>query len=235
MNYCILNGMSSSLVDGLVIQELPPISKPLMRTEVVQIDGRDGDIVNKLGYSAYDKEMSIGLAWNYDIDSVIAYFASEGQVTFSNEPDKYYRYQIIEQIDFERLVRFRTATVTFHVQPFKYSIVEQPLVKQFSESDAKTMTIGSYGNVKAKPQITIAGSGTIVLSLNGVEAFTITLGTNESITLDVENMEASQGSILRNRLVLGDYSNLELRTGSNTLTWTGSVSEISISKYSRWI
>lgn len=123
-NTITLNGQISSEITGLIIQELPPISKPLIRTEVEEIDGRDGDIVTALGYSAYDKEISVGVHGDYDINEIIAYFNSEGVVTFSNEPDKYYNYQITQQIDFERLVRYRTATVTFHCQPFKYSTTE---------------------------------------------------------------------------------------------------------------
>ncbi len=124
MSYIILNGVRSSLIKGLLIQSLPPISKPLIRTQVQTIDGRDGDIVTKLGYSAYDKTMTIGLFGDYDIDQVIEYFNSEGTVIFSNEPGKFYEYQILNQIDFEKLLRFKTATVTFHVQPFKYSAVD---------------------------------------------------------------------------------------------------------------
>lgn len=131
-NYIILNGKNSNEINGLLIQELPPISKPLIRTEVEEIDGRDGDIVTPLGYSAYDKEFTIGLYKDFDINEVAAYFNSEGTVIFSNEPDKYYYYQITAQIDFERLVRYRTATVTMHCQPFKYSATEQPITEDVS-------------------------------------------------------------------------------------------------------
>ena len=123
-NYCILNGIYSNELTGLLVSSLPPISKPLMRTQIETIDGRDGDIVTNLGYSAYDKQMEIGLYGDYDIDEIIAFFASEGTVTFSNEPDKYYHYTIVDQIDFERLVRYRKATVTFHCQPYKYDATE---------------------------------------------------------------------------------------------------------------
>lgn len=123
-NYIILNDQNSNSISGLLIQSLAPISKPLMRTEIEEIDGRDGDITTKLGYSAYDKQITIGLFGNYDVDQVIAFFNSEGTAIFSNEPDKYYNYQIVDQIDFERLVRYKTATVTMHCQPFKYSTTE---------------------------------------------------------------------------------------------------------------
>ena len=133
-NYIILNGQSSANINGLLIQELAPISKPQQRTQVETIDGRDGDIVTPLGFAAYNKKVSIGLYGSYDIDEVIEFFNSEGQVTFSNEPDKYYNYQILDQIDYERLVRFRVATVTMHVQPFKYSATEGTLTIDASDT-----------------------------------------------------------------------------------------------------
>ena len=93
MNYCILNGVDSRSITGLLIQSLPAISKPLIRTQREEIDGRDGDIITKLGYSAYDREMLIGLRGNFDVDAVISYFNSEGIAIFSNELCKIYDYK----------------------------------------------------------------------------------------------------------------------------------------------
>ena len=78
MNYIILNGKRSTDVNGLLIQSLPSISKPLMRTEIEEIDGRDGDIVTTLGYGAYDKVFEIGLYGNYDINEIINYLNDLG-------------------------------------------------------------------------------------------------------------------------------------------------------------
>lgn len=125
MNYIILNNKNSTEIKGLLISTLPPISKPSKRYNQEEIDGRDGDLITELGYKAYDKEFQIGLTYNYDVDEVISYFDSKGTVTFSNEPDKYYNYEIIEQIDFEKLIRFKTATIKMHVQPFKYSATDE--------------------------------------------------------------------------------------------------------------
>lgn len=232
MNYIELNGVRSTIISGLLIQSLPPISKPQMRTEVEEIDGRDGDIITKLGYAAYDKEISIGLYGNYDVDNVIAFFDSEGTVIFSNEPDKYYQYTITEQIDFERLIRFKTATVTLHVQPYKYSAIEKTR-NYLPRSQA--IAVISNGNTFAKPTMTIWGAGDINLSLNGEQIFYIALGDTDYITIDTAEMNAYKGNVLKNRLVTGDYDNFALRVGMNQITWSGTISEIDIEHYSRWI
>ena len=360
MGYVILNGVKSTTIKGLLIQSLPPISKPLMRTSVEEIDGRDGDIVTKLGYSAYDKEMSIGLFGDYDVDEVIQYFDSEGIVIFSNEPDKFYYYQIIEQIDFEKLINFKTATVTFHVQPFKFSAVDdafsfsinemnlriysatqngvtissesgvislqgnastatefyvpinpmslgagdytlQATTDGTGESGCSLRVIGSVptdedsfggtylaledsgsatmsatlsasktfnyiwisvpaeneidfsldvemlnenlsscqvfnrGNIISRPTITLYGSGTINLSINGEELFVINLANAGYITLNGAQMNAYQGDILMNRSVAGDYSNLTFNIGTNTISWVGNVTQVEVENVSRWI
>ena len=59
--YIIINGRDSRLINGLVITNLPKITKPKMRVTAEEIDGRAGDVVTELGFSAYDKTFSIGL------------------------------------------------------------------------------------------------------------------------------------------------------------------------------
>lgn len=144
-NYLILNEVNSNTITGLLIQNLPPISKPRQRVNIEEIDGRDGDLITPLGYGAYDKEFLIGLSYNYDINEIIKYFDSEGTVTFSNEPDKYYNYKIIEQIDYEKLIRFKTATVKMHVQPFKYANNEEPIEQEYHSqtTEGKSITLNN--------------------------------------------------------------------------------------------
>ena len=234
-NYIELNGKSSAEINGLLIQELPPISKPKMRTQVEEIDGRAGDIITQLGFKAYDKTIEIGLYGDFDLDDVISYFNSSGQVVFSNEPDKYYNYQILDQIDYERLIRFRTAKVKMHVQPFKYSAVENIL--KFTSFTEDEITVINNGNYISKPIITITGSGTINLSLNGYQIFVIDMGDNEEIVIDTNLMEAYNptNQVLLNRSVTGNYDNFSLNVGTNKISWSGTISEIDIENYSRWI
>lgn len=235
-NYIILNGISSETITGLLIQNLPPISKPKQRVNIEEIDGRDGDIVTYLGYGAYDKEFKIGLYGNYDVDEVIKYFNSSGTVTFSNEEDKYYNYQILDQIDFERLLRFKEATVRMHIQPFKYSNVEAK--KSFTITNQTSINIRNNGNFISKPVLTITGTGTINLSLNNEQLFVIDLGeTSTSIVLDINNMNAYNPTTnaYMNRAVTGNYNNFVLNIGTNTISWSGTITQMSVENYSRWI
>ena len=231
-NYVIQNGKDSRYINGLLIQELPPITKPLMRTSIEQIDGRDGDVITRLGYSAYNKKMKIGLFGDFDIDDIIQFFNSSGTVIFSNEPEKYYVYDILDAIDYERLLRFRTAEITYHVQPFKYSSIEK--LKEFS-NPTSAITVRNNGNYVSKPVLHIKGTGTINLSLNGVQLFHIDLNTANSITIDTGRLEAYNDDTLMNRYVVGDYDKFALKVGANSVSWDGALTYIAFEKYSRWI
>ena len=136
MNTIFWKGVFSTTIDGLLICELPSISKPPLRVTETTVDGRDGSIIEELGYSAYDKSITIGLHGNFDINKVIKYFTGEGEIVFSNEPDKVYTAKVINQIDYNRLLRFRTAVVTFRVQPFKH---------KYNEAYKETQTVTATG------------------------------------------------------------------------------------------
>ena len=232
-NYVIINGVNSTTINGLAINEMPPITKPSIRTNTEEIDGRDGDIVTRLGYSAYDKEMTIGLYGGYDLDAIMSYFNQSGTIIFSTESDKYYNFEILEQIDYEKLLKFKTATITMHCQPFKYEVNETPITLSSGNN-----TVKNKGNIYAKPIIYIKGSGTITVSLNGNQIFSLDLGTTTSeMTIDIEKLEAydpSDNSLL-NRKVTGDYDDFKLEVGNNTINLSGTITTANITMYSRWL
>jgi predicted phage tail component-like protein len=224
INYIELNGEKSTSVKGLIIQSLPPISKPKMRTSIETIDGRDGDVVTKLGYSAYDKEVSIGLHGDFDIDDAIAFFDSEGEVVFGNEPDKYYRYQIFDQIDFERLIRFRTAKVKMHVQPFKYDAVDRTfdIVNQLLHVCDSTVSRFGITVTSSNDSIRVAGNATSDVD---IEVPVESLSLSGSYTMTASAIGSAAGCALR--LIDGSPSKsfggsyMELKSdGDSTITAT---------------
>ena len=157
-NYVIINGVNSLTIQGLAINNLPPITKPMIRTQREEIDGRDGDIVTELGYSAYDKQIEIGLWGTYDINDIIKYFTGEGTIVFSNEEDKYYNFKILDQIDYQKLLKFKTATITFHCQPFKYPLEEEPVEVEITTLTGTGETITLNNTEEAPMKIDLKGN-----------------------------------------------------------------------------
>ena len=224
INYIELNGEKSTNVKGLIIQSLPPISKPKMRTSIETIDGRDGDVVTKLGYSAYDKEVSIGLHGDFDIDDAISFFDSEGEVVFGNEPDKYYRYQILDQIDFDRLVRFRTANVKMHVQPFKHDAVDRTfdIVNQFLHIQDSTASKFGITVTSSDGSIRVSGMATSDVDM---EVPIESMSLSGSYTMTASASGSAAGCALRlidgspSRSFGGSYMELK-NNGYSTITAT---------------
>lgn len=231
MNYVIFDGKDSRDIKGLLISELPPIVRPKMRVKETAIDGVDGSIIEELGYESYDRTVTIGLKIGADVDKVTGLFTGSGNIVFSNEPDKYYVGTVIQNIDYERLLRYRVAKVTFRVQPFKYERVE---VARQATSERQRLVVENIGNHTAKPKITIKGSGTVELLVNSYRTFRYTFPDGENhVVIDSEKQDAYWQNKLKNRNMYGDFP--VLASGNNSISWTGAVELIVVEKYSRWL
>lgn len=179
MNSIEFKGVSSTTIDGLLICEMPPISKPPMRVAETMVDGRHGTIFEDLGYSAYDKAVLIGLHGAFDIDKVIKFFSGEGDIVFGNEPNKVYHGKVIEQIDYTRLLRFKQATVIFRVQPFKHKYREAYVEAQTATAMGTNIILKDCGATPMK--IATDADKVIVHGINIFDTNKLTKGTNKSL------------------------------------------------------
>ena len=191
-DYIIINGVNSLSIKGLAITKLPSIYKPIMRTEIEEIDGRNGDIITELGYGAYNKELTIGLFGDYDIDEIIAFFNQKGTIIFSNENDKVYNFDIVDQIEFEKLIKFRSATINIHCQPFKYPLSETPIEVEYeyvtgegenitlNDTDISSLELDLKGNTS---QTTYSGKNLLPNNGNTETKNGITFTKNEDNTI----------------------------------------------------
>ena len=134
------------------------------------------------------------------------------------------------------MIRFKTAEVTLHVQPFKFSTTEQPRTFNILESPA-TVSITNAGNIYARPIMSITATGSVTFALNGSDILVIEFGeTAQTIIINCEELNAyNSQNILLNRLITGNYDNIKLNKGSNVIGLTGNVTTFTINKYSRWI
>lgn len=203
MNSIIWNGVSSTTIKGLIINELPPISKPEMRVMETVIDGRNGSVIEDLGYNAYDKPITISLHRDYDINEVIKYFTGEGEVVFSNEPDKVYRAKIHAQIDYNRLLRYRQAVVLFRTQPFKYAFNEELSATETGAANGSRLILS---DVYKLTSLTVGdANGTVKTTGKNVFDYKSQLKSNPSGLTNVLN---SDGSITTSGIPTADFVNI---------------------------
>jgi phage-related protein len=205
----------------IYVEHLPPIIKPPERYDIIRVDGNSVIGINDKGYDIYEKTVPIGLK-EADIEQVMNWLRGKGKLIFSNELDKYYDVYIPAQIDYEKTLRFRKANITFLTQPYKHATGEEETTSRY---------LINQGNTVCLPLMTIYGSGTVEVRVNGIKVCTVTI--SEYITLDGEEQEAYKGAVLQNRVMVGDFP--KLQPGENEISFTGNVTQVKTLVRSRWL
>lgn len=223
MSYFIFKDISSENFNNLIVESLPPIVKPPKRYDLQEIDGSSKIGVDILGYKAYEKTIPLGFR-NSNIYEVMDWLDGKGKLILSNELDKYYNVFVLDQIDYERVLRFRKATVTFLVMPYKYAT---------GEEETTSRLLINQGNTDCLPLMTIYGSGKVSVLVNGVKQCETTI--DGYVTLDGEEKEAYKDSLAsrRNRVMIGDFP--VFKPGENKITFTGNVTNVKTLVRSRWL
>lgn len=217
---------------GLVVESLPTITRPDMKTIITEIEGKDGDETEVLGYEAYDKEIIFGIKNTSEgyINELMDWLQGKGILITSIEPTKAYECRIYEGIDLQRLCRFRKGKVSFHTQPYKYAVSEEDIEWDGNE---KKVTVTNTGNANALPVLHICGSGMINISLDDQHILKLDLGQEDEIIVDSKKQEAYDHLSLRNRAMMGNF--VILSPGDHEITWDGDIETLKITPGSRWI
>ena len=225
----IFKGIDSKTITGLIICKEPPISSPKKRTNEIVIDGRDGNIIEELGYEPYIKPVEIGLTKNANVNDVLSYFSGSGNLILNCESDKYYKASVYNQIDLEKLVRYRTGKVDFYCQPFKYKINDNFIVVANS--------VTNDGNIYSRPIIRLEkqNKASVDITINGIR-FKYTFETNDTyVEIDCEEMEAKYEGLNRNRKLEIGFDFPKLKVGTNVITKNDGDAIIKIKRKDRWL
>ena len=210
----------------IIVNSLPPITKPPKKIEVIEIDGLNGDITVDNGYAAYDKDIQITFKKRPDYDELIRWLTGAGKLILSNEPEKYYDAAIWSGVDISRDKALYKARITFHVQPYKHLISEK------KATGTNTVTVVNQGFDDSLPVIKITGSGEVEVKIDNVTICKVNID-DEYIILDSEKQEAYKEATLKNRQMSGEF--VKLPRGKTTITTTGTVTAIEVEPRSRWV
>lgn len=236
-SFALKNELSDSY--GIVIQDRPQIDTPKRKITFKSSFGQSGD--NPYDEEAYNNttmELNMYATGTPDIDAsmrrdmIYDLFDSGTYMDFIPyfDESKIYRVMTLEPPKFMTkyfMDEGQQFDVSFTVKPYKLLV--------YSPTKILTTSGSSFLNNSSKtslPRIKIFGSGDVTLTVNGIPFVIKNITTD--IILDSELMIAyRETSIIDNendKIFTREYP--FLKKGSNTISWTGTVSKVEIEP--RW-
>ena len=118
--------------------------------------------------------------------------------------------------------------------PTIHSYSNEEVTKTFNITDETSINVYNNGNLQSKPIIKITRTGTIEFKQEGITIFSYTFPTDDTyVVIDAEKEDAYVGTTLKNRSMNGEFPILKI--GKNVLSWSGTITKIEVSQYSRWL
>lgn len=217
------NGVSST-THGLRVTSDYVINSTGNDVETVSVPGRDGDLLiskNRLKSVTIELPCTVLSSRKLtDAESDISNWLNvDGykDLTLSWDPDFIYRSAFIETFEIASLMRqFGKVKLNFLTYPVKF--YKQGRTTQTLSNGA---TVNGLGNVKAKPIITLVGSGDCTLTINGRK--TKLRAVQNTITLDMQARQVFSGNLPAwDKVVRApQYQMPYLDAGRNLISWDG--------------
>lgn len=229
-------GGKDSYIDyGIIIAKRPSIPSPKRKISYIEIPSRDSslrydegtyeDITLVVECAIKDKDNI------YErIDNIKAWLsgAGESDLIFSFQSDKKYRAQVVNSIDFKRVLKYTSQfPIIFNCRPFKYA-VENSVV----DINASGESIINPGSIESEPVISIYGSGDVIFKINGQQINLKGISQKVIVNSVIQDCYDDVGNNLNGKMT-GEF--LKLKPGENIIELSGSVTKIELLPNWRWL
>lgn len=222
--FFIFNGIKSTNL-GIIIKELPPITKSEKNIDSISISGSNRILhIDNGTYKSKTYKVDCILNENANINYIKTLLDSTGILELSSEPGIEYRATVKNQIDFSKYLTYlKSFSITFELDPIGYN--KTATVKTLSSS-SNEFTVG--GTADVYPSLVVNGIGKF--SLNNVQVEVLESG----ITIDCELMNCTKNGINKNDKVILDVFP-KLVVGTNTLTIISGVTSVEVTYKEGWL
>lgn len=216
MPYFKFNNVSSRDL-GILIKELPPITKSEKEIETINLKGTNKTLhIDYNSYKSKDYKISCILTDETKIDIIKQTLDSVGTFEISSEPNKKWNACISNQIDFSKYLKYlKEFTLNFELDPIGYS----------SSTTINVTQTGSFtgpgGNVDTYPILTITGTGTVTINNKQIQV------SETGITIDCELMNCTKNGVNKNNKVTCDEFPV-IHPSSNSITLGNGITNVEI-------
>lgn len=210
---------------SLIVESLPPITTAKDKITIIEIPYRDGFLTQKEGLQEIDKKV-VAHYYGKDTDRLLNWLDGNGKVIFSNQPDRFYKSYIIENVELEQIVRniLYKLTITFNCQPLGYLLEGEETITLTKSS---TLYNGK-SNYESLPYIKVYGTGDINLYINNKTTVLKNIDNFIEIDSEIYNCyKTINGTISNeNNKLYSTFPILDI--GENNISWSGNVSKVEI-------
>lgn len=231
--YFIFRGLDSRNI-GVVVEDMFDVHRPKRNVRTIQVPGRDGRLTQDDGtYDTYTISGKVN-CFGAPLSDVYAWLSGSGDLILGDEPTRSIRASATAQV---KNTRFRcdgcydSLQVSFECQPFRYHIEQTEGDDVIITSSPDTVT--NPGTHKSAPRFIIEGTGDVVLTI-GTQIVEIE-GLEGGIIIDSEMgdcLNLTETAYLNGHVTIMDDDFPTLQPGANIISWTGTVTKITITP--RW-
>ncbi|MBR6954615.1 MAG: hypothetical protein IKH77_06230 [Clostridia bacterium] len=239
-----------STARGLRVLQAPPVIRATPLRQRVVVPGRSGwlTLSGPPVYAPVEVEIRFLLPPRVGTEGILPWLSGRGELVLSGEPDRLLRAEAVETLPLRRLPDGAwEGSVAFFVQPLKAEYPPQPAITVAGSGDGST-AIKARGDVAARPVYRVEGTGTVVLTVGeGSETGTgsvLSVALEEGMDGFVVDTDAAMVTSLDGtenlshlcELFYNGFRGLWLPSGdTTTVSWTGSVTSVSIDPRWRWL
>jgi predicted phage tail component-like protein len=216
---------------------------PTPNDELVNMAETPGNITDAYyatgRYAHQELQVVLGIPDKSKIRAIHEWLTGNGELIFSDEPDKYYKVIKIEKTPERMSVRFGKINITFTVEPFAYAV--EPTQTNLTDATSYTEVLNNSSFFSTPEIRLIPTSETVVINTNG-KNFELN-NLDEQVSngdIVVIDSELSIVYYIRNNqkhdiTYKSKYSFPLLHTGSNYIYHDGHVASMSINVRERWL
>ena len=223
---------------GIVVETYPPLVIAAERSKIYEVPGRHGDL--EIRENALKSIMlPVGcVAKNVDmLNEFVTWLRKREMLVFGNRPNEAYEARMISQIDIDQIMKGRQNRrfeIIFDCQPFRYIWPEvQPITIVTANYPSGEFILYNPGNTESQPKLVIEGTGAAAITINARLISFPDLAGGIMIDSKVEDCFNLSESLLANdRVEIGDDNFPILKTGMNSIEWSGAITKITVTP--RW-
>jgi len=230
---------TSSSAYNVIVANVPEMNRPARKQTIIEVPGRSGDIIFpedawtniQQGYDIFKGTGAV--AATKDARALISWLhgvKGYQRLTDSFDPE-IFRLAYLDgdiQIDNLRNNIWR-ARVNFSCRPERFLLTGETVATKTSSGDV----ISNPTAYDSKPLIKVTGSGAVTLTVGSYSVSISNISSYLNLDCDTQDAYKTMAENMNNTVTITQGGSFpRLHPGSNTISWTGSVTKVEITP--RW-